>query len=194
MAETYTHTNPPYRNNTNYEYLSSALLLALAACSGSGGSSNSSKTSTGQVIIAGRPDERVNMPAPDKTPTKTDTKTENKDPPDEPVIATTRPKITLVSGDDITAPALTEGGLVASGAEIFHPTLTAGNLNFTYALLDTGDSPLFQMVEETGSLSFKTDTIPDFETRQKGYLLSYRASSDDLVFTQKKHIPIRDMD
>ena len=81
------------------------------------------------MIIAGRPDETVNMPAPDKTPTKTDTKTENKDPPDEPVIATTRPQITLVSGDDITAPALTEGGLVASGAEIFNPTLTADDLN-----------------------------------------------------------------
>ena len=193
-THTHTHINPPYRNNTHYEYLSSALLLALAACSGGGGSNNSSKTSTGQVIVAGRPDETVNMPAPDKTPTKTDTKTENKDPPDEPVIATTRPQITLVSGDDITAPALTEGGLVASGAEIFNPTLTADDLNFTYEVLDTGDGPLFQMVEETGSLSFKTDTIPDFETRQKGYLLSYRASSDDLVFTQQIHIPIRDMD
>jgi len=187
-----TCTQPRYRKNTHFDYLSSALLLALAACSSGRGSG--AKTSNERIIIAGRPEQTADMPIIEKPPTKPDTKPEDKDPPDKPVIATTRPQITLVLSDEITAPALTEGARIASGAEIFMPMLATENLNLTYELLDTGDSPLFQLVEETGSLSFKTDTIPDFETRKKGYQLSYRASSDDLVFTQQIHIPIRDID
>ena len=172
-----------------------ALLLGLAAC-GSGGS-GSPETSTVQVITTGRRPEAQadvkpdNIPSDSKVPPK---ETPPKETPTDKVPTITQPKITLTSGDRITATPLEEGDEVLSSSELYRPDLSQGNGSFVYELKDENDGALFQIDEGTGSISFKADTTPDFETQKQGYLVSYQATSDDIIFSQDIHIPITDID
>ena len=192
-----------------------ALLLGLAAC-GSGGS-GSPETSTVQVITTGRRPEAQadlkpdNIPSDSKVPPKKappkevppkevppketpPKETPPKETPTDKVPTITQPKITLTSGDRITATPLEEGDEVLSSSELYRPDLSQGNGSFVYELKDENDGALFQIDEGTGSISFKADTTPDFETQKQGYLVSYQATSDDIIFSQDIHIPITDID
>jgi hypothetical protein len=187
-----------------------ALLLGLAAC-GSGGS-GSPETSTVQVIPTGRRPEAQadvkpdNIPSDSKVPPKKappkevppkevpPKETPPKETPPDTVPTITQPKITLTSGDRITATPLEEGDEVLSSSELYRPDLSQGNGSFVYKLKDENDGALFQIDGVTGSLSFKADTTPVFETQKQGYLVSYQATSDDIIFSQDIHISITDID
>ena len=176
-----------------------ALLLGLAAC-GSGGS-GSPETSTVQVLTGRRPEAQAdvkpdNIPSDSKVPPKKVPPKEMppKETPPDKVPTITQPKITLTSGDKITATPLEEGDEVLSSSELYRPDLSQGNESFVYELKDENDGALFQIDGVTGSISFKADTTPDFETQKQGYLVSYQATSYDIIFSQDIHIPISDID
>ena len=63
-----------------------------------------------------------------------------------------------------------------------------------YEITNADNNILFQIDSVTGSLSFKADTTPDFEALQTGYVVSFRANSDAVIFSQDIQIPITDID
>jgi len=182
-----------HRKNAGAGFVQIGLLLGLAACGSSGGSSaktSTAKTSTGSVFILGSREQLA-----DDLPAKpTDKTTEPETPSDQSTIIEKPPQITLTSSDRIAAPALKEGDLVESGSEIYSPDLSQDKLKFVYELTNADNNILFQIDSVTGSLSFKADTIPDFEALQTGYVVSFRANSDALIFSQDIQIPITDID
>ena len=175
-----------------------ALLLLLAACGGGGGSAPPPQTGGALLItLAARPQPTGQTRLPEAEP-NTDRRPPPTDPPDPtddddrptvPIEVTGGAAASAISGPEITWQARPENVLIRQDEDVirraFRVDSTDGaefDLRYTLGGRDAG---LFTIDKATGTVRFRSDHTPDFETR-KDYEFSIIARTDGLTITLSK--------